>query len=84
MIVQAEVNTKTWELLSINGKKLGKCSMCGACCQARTYCAAENLVQETWDGVPVMRCKLHGPNKPISCVLFPLPDSELPDSCTMR
>lgn len=85
MTVSIEVNPRSWQILSVNGQEIGKCSMCGECCRiARPECAAKNLVAETWDGVPVQRCKLHGPNKPVSCALWPLPDSELPDNCTVR
>lgn len=84
-MVSIEVDEHTWQILAIDGKKIGHCSMCGQCCtQSRPECAAENLIAEIWDGVPVMRCKLHGPNKPVSCAIWPLPDSELPKDCTMR
>lgn len=79
------VDVNGWKLRAVDGVPLGACSMCGECCRvARPDCAAENLVSETWDGVPVARCKRYGPNLPVSCALWPLPDSELPDCCTMR
>jgi len=85
-VVQFEIDTESWQIKSVNGVPVGECNKCGKCCiEARPECAAENLIAETWDGVPVMRCKLHGPNKPVSCVMWPILNvSELPEDCTMR
>lgn len=71
-----------YQVIEVDGwRRIGECLRCGKCCeQNRPMC--QHYRSEKHNGVPVKRCLLHGPNKPVSCAVWPLHDSpDVPEGC---
>lgn len=57
-------------------KLTGECTQCGQCCQHyRPDCP--HFTMEVVDGVEQATCKVYY-DRPIGCVLWPLPEDEFP------
>jgi len=66
------------DIKEVDGMKLiGMCVRCGQCCAMRK---CEHLVFETFNNRSEARCAIY-PNRPGMCVLYPMPNDELPESC---
>jgi hypothetical protein len=71
-------NPANVRIIDVDGTPLiGECKRCGECCRILN---CEHLIEETIDDKFVARCAIYQ-KRPVRCVIWPLPDDELPDNC---
>ena len=82
-----EIDDTTYKLVSIDGHRVvGDCDLCGACCLTQKP-NCPHILRETIDGRNVVRCAIHGQNKPLYCVIWPRPETlpeDVPAECKLR
>lgn len=77
---EAIINVTQNRLVEMEGKILtGECKNCGRCCYKVDGSPCEYLLIDSYmddaHTIPIYSCKLQF-SKPISCVLYPLPEEE--------